>query len=607
MKNEGRKRKTVSRSAADGRRRFFAFRFSLFAFLVILSVAFTMATALSVADFLRILFEPETTAAAPSGNLVAVWLEGLYGWLIAFGRMKAIVMFSILVFALYGLKNVFTYLSALSIAAIRAGIVRDVRNALFRKAMHLPVGYYATHRRGDILARFGGDVVEYDESYLGSIQMLLVSIISMVMYMAMLFYLNLKLTLFVLLMLPVVGVVISGLSRKLKRKSQAVQEQNARLTALTEETMAGLKVIKAYTAIEFSNRRFRTSNRDYTRRRTSMFRRIYMASPMSDFLGNAVVVGILLFGSWLVMGGDSGLTPELFISYIMLFVLMIPPAKDLTTALAQMKKGRACADRMKEFLALEPEPDGDRDFEGLRHSIEFRHVSFSYDGVTPVIDDLNLVIPKGSTVAVVGSSGSGKSTVAALLARFYDPQQGDILYDGVTSVVLRSASLRHHIGFVTQDTDLFHDTVAANIALGHPTASREEIERAARVANAHDFIMQLPQGYLTDIGEGGGALSGGQRQRISIARAVLTEPDILILDEATSALDTESERQVQQALDSAMKGRTCIVIAHRLSTVVGADEIVVLEHGRVVQRGTHESLMAVEGRYRDLVNLQKLG
>ncbi|MCR4659550.1 MAG: ABC transporter ATP-binding protein/permease [Bacteroidales bacterium] len=585
----------------------YRWQFALFALLTAAMVALTMATALSVSDFLKLLFGDDGTGTATSqGNVVAQWLGDLYSWLATFGQMMAIVLFSVLLLGVYTFKNIFSYLSALSIAALRAKVVRDVRLALFARVLRLPASYYATHRKGDILARFGADVVEYDESVLGSLQSLLAAVVSVVMYMAMLFFLNLKLTVFVLAMLPIIAVIIAGLSRRLRRRSKEVQEQNAYLTALTEEAMSGLKVIKAYTAIEFCNSRFQQCNRRYAKRRTSMFWRIDAASPLSEFLGSAVVMGILLFGSWLVMSGDHGLTPELFVSYIMLFVLMIPPTKDISTATAQIKKGRACADRLEALLA---EPVEDLDglpFAGLQDRIELRDVSFSYDGVTPVLDHVSLTLPRGRTVAVVGSSGSGKSTIAALLAKFYEPQGGSITFDDKPLHGLGSGQVRRAIGMVSQDTDLFHTTVAANIAFGRPEASMQQIVDAAKVAGAHDFIEALPQGYLTDIGQGGSSLSGGQRQRLSIARAVLADPSILILDEATSALDTESERNVQQALGQAMRGRTCLVIAHRLSTVTNADEIVVLERGRVVQNGTHAELMATPGRYRDLVNMQQL-
>ena len=584
-------------------------RGALYVLLVVLSVVFTMATALSVADFLKILFGEGEGAAVATGNLVAQWLEGLYRWLIGFGRLNALLLFSALIFVLYSLKNIFGYLSTVEIGILRTRVVRDLRNDLFHKAMRLPMSYYSQQRKGDVLARFGSDMVEYDESVLGSIQMLLTAAISMVLYMAMLLYLNVKLTLFVLCMLPLVAFVISGLSRRLKQKSKAVQEMNSWLISLTDETIGGLKVIKAYTAIDFSNSRFRAFNRDYTRQRTAMFRRIYAASPVSDFLGNCVVIAIILFGSSMVISGASGITPELFVSYIMMFVLMIPPAKELTTAISQMKKGRACVDRMQQFLdegedvADRPDAGG---FTGLRQQIEFRDITFSYLPGTEVLSHINLTIPRGAMVALVGSSGSGKSTLADLLMRLYEPDSGQILLDGQPIQSFRIESLRRHIGVVAQNTFLFNDSVRNNIAYGMPHATDAQIEAAARTAYAHDFILQLPDGYDTHIGDAGALLSGGQRQRISIARAILAEPDILIFDEATSALDTESEALVQQALDTLLSGRTALVIAHRLSTVRHADLIVVVEQGHIVETGTHDQLLARKGRYHQLVQLQNL-
>ena len=588
-------------------------RVALYVFLVVMSVLFTMATALSVADFLKLLFGTDSDVAVPSVNLVAQWLDGLYAWLITFGRRNALLLFSALIFLLYSLKNVFEYLSTIEIAIIRTRVIRDLRNAMFHKAMHLPLSYYDHARKGDVLSRFGSDMVEYEENTLNSIQMLLVAIISMVLYLAMLLYLNVKLTLFVLAMLPIVAFVISGLSRKLKRKSKDVQEMNSYLVSITDETIGGLKVIKSYTAIDFVNSRFRLLNRKYTRQRTAMFRRIYAASPISDFLGNVIVIGILLFGSFLVMSGDHGLTADLFISYVMLFVLMIPPAKELTTAISQIKKGRACSERIEAFLK-EEEERGRETSEASRASrtsrtreniaVELQHVGFSYTEGVPVLKDINLRVPKGSTVALVGASGSGKSTIADLLCRFYETTEGDILLNGVPIKQMTLAELRSRIGVVAQDTLLFNDSVSANIAFGCPNATEEQIRQAAIAAQAHDFIMALPDGYHTNLGDGGSLLSGGQRQRISIARALLREPELLILDEATSALDTEAERRLQETLNTILVGRTAIVIAHRLSTVVGADNIVVLDHGEIVEQGTHQELIAREGRYRELATLQ---
>ena len=590
-------------------------RVALYVFLVVMSVLFTMATALSVADFLKLLFGTDSDVAVPSVNLVAQWLDGLYAWLITFGRRNALLLFSALIFLLYSLKNVFEYLSTIEIAIIRTRVIRDLRNAMFHKAMHLPLSYYDHARKGDVLSRFGSDMVEYEENTLNSIQMLLVAIISMVLYLAMLLYLNVKLTLFVLAMLPIVAFVISGLSRKLKRKSKDVQEMNSYLVSITDETIGGLKVIKSYTAIDFVNSRFRLLNRKYTRQRTAMFRRIYAASPISDFLGNVIVIGILLFGSFLVMSGDHGLTADLFISYVMLFVLMIPPAKELTTAISQIKKGRACSERIEAFLKEEEEHGRETSEASLSSrasrtreniAVELQHVGFSYTEGVPVLKDINLRVPKGSTVALVGASGSGKSTIADLLCRFYETTEGDILLNGVPIKQMTLAELRSRIGVVAQDTLLFNDSVSANIAFGCPNATEEQIRQAAIAAQAHDFIMALPDGYHTNLGDGGSLLSGGQRQRISIARALLREPELLILDEATSALDTENERQLQQTLDRLLQEHTAIVIAHRLSTVVNADRIVVLDGGRIVEEGTHQELMALGGRYSQMVSLQRL-
>ena len=595
----------------------YAARLAAYGCFVVLSVVFTMCTALSVADFLKILFPPDAdttmtvSASLPEGggSLLEQGLHQLYAWLIGYGQTRALIFFSFLVFALYALKNVFTYLSLISMASVRCRLVRDVRMELFRKAMHLPLAYYGANRKGDMLARFGGDIVEYEEGTLNSVQQLVTAIVSMVLYIAMLFYISTRLTLFVLCMLPIIVFVISGITRRLRRNSLELQERNAFLTSLMEETIMGLKIIKSYTAIDFSNSRFRAADKGYARLRTRILRRVDLASPVSDFLGNTIVIGILLFGSSMVLAGDTGLTADLFVSYIMMFVLMIPPAKELTTAISHIKKGRACVDRIEEFFAQEDpivdNPDA-APFNGLQQQVELRDVSFRYTPEVEVLSHVNLVIPKGKTVALVGSSGSGKSTLADLLMRFYECSEGQILFDGRPINDISLSDLRRHIGMVSQDTVLFNDTIRNNIAFGIPEATDQQVEEAARMAGAHDFILQQPEGYDTNIGDGGSLLSGGQRQRLSIARTLLHNPEFVIFDEATSALDTESERLVQQSIETLLQGRTALVIAHRLSTIANADNIVVLEQGRIVEQGTHSDLMSRQGRYAQLVHMQTI-
>lgn len=579
--------------------------------LVVMSVAFTMATALSVADFLKVLFPPDATASAShsmaTASFLSQLLEVFYGWIMGFGRKRALIYFALIVFGLYAFKNIFGYLAAVQMSVVRCKVVRNLRNQLFDKYMLLPLSYYSSTRKGDMLTRFGGDIVEYEEGTLSSVQQLVLAVISMALYLAMLFVISVKITLFVLCMLPIIAFAISGITHRLRRNSQELQERYSFLTSLMEETIMGLKIIKSYTALNFSNSRFRRYDKSYAQLRTRIFRRVDLSSPVSDFLGNCVVVCILLFGSMQVMAGDGGLSAELFVSYIMMFVLMIPPSKELTTAISQIKKGRACADRIKTLLeqpdAIHELPDT-IPFDGLHRQVEFCSVGFSYTSGVEVLKDINITIPRGSTVALVGSSGAGKSTLVNLLMRFYDCTQGEIRLDGILLQKYRVADVRQHLGMVLQETQLFNDTVHANIAFGYPQASRQEVIEAAKSAHAHDFVMALPKGYDTPIGEGGGCLSGGQRQRISIARAILRNPDILILDEATSALDSESEQQVQHALENVLQNRTAFIIAHRLSTIQHADTIIVMEKGRIIEQGTHTELLQHQSRYWQLVQMQ---
>ena len=600
----------------------YAARLAAYGLFVVFSVIFTMATALSVADFLRILF-PQAVESVPtaSASPLSQALQLLYAWLISFGPRRALLYFALIVFVLYGFKNLFSYLALIQMSVVRCKVVRNIRNQLFDKVMYLPLSYFGNHRTGDLLALFSGDVTEYDESSLASMQQFVVAIVSMVLYLAMLFYISVRLTIFVLCMLPIIVFVISGITHRLRRSSHELQERNAGLASLMEETIMGLKVIKSYTAIDFSNNRFQQADSQYALQRTKVLRRVDLSSPVSDFLGNCVVIGILLFGSYMVIGQASAtLTPDLFVSYIMLFVLMIPPAKELSSAVSLIKKGRACSDRLQSLLA---EPDvrtllapANRDLVPSCTDadsniipcpkLSVQNVTFHYNLGVDVLSDVSFSIPVGATVALVGSSGSGKSTIADLLMRFYDCASGDILLDGISLRQLSLNELRRRVCIVSQHTMLFNDTIRSNIAFGRPDADEKQILRAAQVAQAHEFIMQQPQGYDTCIGDSGVLLSGGQRQRLSIARALLCDPELLILDEATSALDTQSEHLVQQALDTLRIGRTTLVIAHRLSTICDADLILVLEQGHIVERGTHFQLLAVGGRYSQLIHMQTI-
>lgn len=584
-------------------------RLLLFFIFEILAVVFTMATVLSLADFLKILFESDSSAATEGASYgLTYWLQRFYFWLISFGKVKSIWLFSLILFLLYACKNVFTYCGEVQISIIRTEVVQNIRNALYRKVMSLSMDYYSVTRKGDTISRFSNDIVEYEENIIKGIRQLVIALINVVLYFAMLLYINYKLTIFVLCLFPIIALVVSRITRHLRRNSVALQQKTSHLTSLIEETLSGLRIIKAFTAIEFTNSRFRSYNESYTRLRNKVYRRIDLASPVSDFMANCIVMAILLFGAFLVFNNDSGLSPELFITYIMLFVLLINPAKDIANSMSSIKKGRACEDRLVDYLNIKEtvvEAENPISFDGLKNAIEFDNVSFAYNGTDMVLDSINLTIEKGKTVALVGHSGSGKSTLLDLLSRFYNVSSGRIFLDGTPIENYSIASLRNSLGVVSQETILFNDTVFNNISFGCPGADRDSVIQAAKIANAHDFIMQMPNGYDTVIGDGGDRLSGGQRQRLSIARAVLKNPDIVMLDEATSALDTENERLVQNAMTNMLKGRTAIVVAHRLSTVVSVDEIIVLDKGRIVERGTHKQLYAnVGGVYHKLCTMQ---
>jgi ATP-binding cassette, subfamily B, bacterial MsbA len=522
------------------------------------------------------------------------------------GPLQTLMFLSILIITMSFFKNLFHYLAMHYLAPIRNGVVRDIRNQVYDKVTVLPLAYFSETRKGDVIARMTGDVQEIETSIVSSLEMLFRDPIQVIIYLATLFYMSTSLTLFVMVLLPVSGYIIGRLGRTLKQTSLRGQKKMGVILSMIEETLGGLRIIKAFNAENKMRERFRNTNSLYTSIMVKMQRRRSLASPVSEFLGTVVMIVIMVYGASLILADAGSLNPEEFIGYLMIFYLIIAPSKSFTTAMYNVQKGLASVDRVQEILTAEnpitDKPDA-RHVKEFRDSIRYVNVTFSYDH-TEVLKDIDLVIKKGKTIALVGQSGSGKSTLADLLPRFYDVQKGEILLDGIPITDYRIKDLRALMGNVNQDPILFNDTFYNNIAFGVENVTMEDVIRAAKVANAHEFIEASRHGYYTSIGDRGSKLSGGQRQRISIARAVLKNPPVMILDEATSALDTESERLVQEALANLMKNRTSLVIAHRLSTIQFADEICVLHEGRIIERGKHEALLARNGYYRKLHDMQ---
>lgn len=504
------------------------------------------------------------------------------------------------------LKTSAYFLSSATIIPVRTGVVRDIRNQLYRKITSLPLGFFSEERKGDIIARMSGDVQEIENSIMSSLDMLFKNPILIIAYFSTLIIISWQLTLFTIIFVPVFGWFMGFVGRKLKARSITAQSLWSDTMSQVEETLGGLRIIKAFCAEEKMNSRFDRINSEYRNHIKRVNIRQQMAHPMSEFLGTVMIVIVLWFGGVLVLNNQTIEAPT-FIYYLIILYSIIQPLKDFSKAGYNIPKGLASMERVDKILLAENdirEPVKPVHISSFEHQIEFCHVSFKYDQQW-VLKDINIVIPKGKTIALVGQSGSGKSTLVDLIPRYYDVQEGEVLIDGVNVKDLGIHDLRQLIGNVNQEAILFNDSFFNNISFGVENATMKQVEEAARIANAHDFIMQTEEGYDTNIGDRGGRLSGGQRQRVSIARAILKNPPILILDEATSALDTESERLVQDALERLMKTRTTVAIAHRLSTIKNADEIYVLHEGHIVEQGSHDKLMSANGYYRKLHDMQQ--
>ena len=522
------------------------------------------------------------------------------------GKIDALIFICLFLLGTFFLRNLFRFLAMFFLANVRIGAVQALRNETYYKLTILPLSFYSGHKKGDIIARITTDIQEIDYSIMNYLEMIVRDPITIVTYFITLFFMSPQLTLFVLVLMPVTGYIIGRIGRSLRKESRIGQTKFAGLLAIIEETISGLRIIKAFTAIDFSNTRFRNLNQDYSRLLIKIYRTRDLSSPLSEFLSSVVIIIVLWFGGRLVMAETPAISAAMFITYIVIFSQIIPPAKTFATGFYSMQKGIASAERIFEILdaeeVIEEKPNAVR-ISGFDKEIEYKNVFFKYKNEY-VLKDINCKIEKGRIVALVGQSGGGKSTFVDLLPRFYDTTKGEILLDGLPIRDYNINDLRSLMGIVTQEPILFNDTVFNNIAFGKSNVTEEDVIKAAKIANSHEFIENMDEGYQTNIGDRGTKLSGGQRQRLSIARAILRNPPILILDEATSSLDTESERLVQDALSKVMSNRTSIVIAHRLSTIVHADEIFVLQKGEIVERGTHQELIDKNGTYKKLYDLQ---
>ena len=595
----------------------FGLPYKKFAFLnVFFNILYALFSALSyvaMIPMMQILFgTTKQTFEPPVYNEVEGiknYVEGFFNYKItqymSEDSGKALMFVIATIITLFFLKNIFNYLAMFFITFLRNGVLKDLRNALYKKTTALPVSFFSEKKKGDLMARISSDVLELQHSFLSVLELIVRDPLTIIFSLIVMFTFSTKLTLFVLIFIPISGAIISQIGKSLKKKSGRVQEEQGEFLSILEETIGGIKIIKAFNSENIFIKKFSDSTQRFFKYSNDLLNRQNMASPVSEFLGILVISILLWYGGKMVLL-DQTLNGAIFLSYMGLAYNILTPAKGISRSLYNIKKGDAAAQRVLEILEAKDDMADDPDavvIDKLNDKIVFKNISFSYESKI-ILKDFSLNLKKGQTIALVGASGSGKTTVANLLNRFYDINNGALTIDGIAINKIKKSSLYGLTGMVTQDSILFNDTVRNNISLGNPNASEKEIKEAAKIANAEEFILNLENGYETVIGESGNKLSGGQKQRLSIARAILKNPDVLILDEATSALDTASEKLVQNALEYLMKNRTSLVIAHRLSTIQKADLIVVMNNGEIVETGNHKSLMGVDSTYKKLVDLQ---
>jgi ATP-binding cassette, subfamily B, bacterial MsbA len=525
-----------------------------------------------------------------------------------YGKFGTLVYVCIIIVISVFLANLFTYLSGVVLAKVRAEVIKKMRMSIFEQVSRMHIGYFSNERKGDLMSKMTNDIQEVENSVVQSLRVVFKEPVTIILYFAVLFFMSFKLTLFTIMVIPISGAIIGGITRRLKKTAIESQESLGRIVNILDETIGGMRVIKAFGAQKYVRSKFDTETDFYSEVNISMAKKNELASPISQFMGVSVVAGILVYGGSLVLNNNSDLSASDFITYIIIFTQVLNPAKEISRAASTIQRGLASADRIFKVVdtpSVIQNAENPIKIDTFRDAVEFHNISFSYQK-EKVLDNVSFTLQKGKTIALVGPSGGGKSTIADLVPRFYDPTEGKVTLDGVDLKTIEMNSLIKQMGIVTQESILFNDSVFNNIAFGLEVISEEKVIEAAKIANAHEFIVELENGYQTSIGERGSKLSGGQRQRLSIARAVLKNPSILILDEATSALDSQSEKLVQEALTNLMANRTTLVIAHRLSTIQHADEILVIKKGQIVQRGNHKKLILEEGLYRKLSTMQSV-